>query len=133
MPLLRALLQDLGVLLVVMGVYAWANHRLAEPEARAFAFTTLVIANLALILSNRSRSRSLLASLRAPNATLWIVTGLTLGFLALSLYVPGLPAYFASRPCRWPNWPSHSGWGWPAWSGSSSSKRLDLFQYPQCA
>ncbi len=93
-----ALLQGLGVLLVVMGAYAWANHRLAEPEARAFAFTTLVIANLALIFSNRSRSRALLASLRAPNATLWIVTGLTLGFLALSLYVPGLAGAFRFAP-----------------------------------
>jgi Ca2+-transporting ATPase len=89
-----ALLQGLGVLLVVMGAYAWAHGRLAEPETRAFAFTTMVIANLALIFSNRSRSRSLLESLRAPNATLWIVTGLTLGFLALSLYLPFLAGVF---------------------------------------
>ncbi|MFN3397696.1 MAG: cation-translocating P-type ATPase, partial [Sulfurimicrobium sp.] len=70
-----ALLQGIGVLGVVLGAYAWADGRLAEPEARAFAFTTLVIANLALIFSNRSRSRSLLASLRTPNKTLQIVVG----------------------------------------------------------
>jgi len=88
--LVLALLQGIGVLLVVMGAYAWANRRLAEPEARAFAFATLVIANLALIFSNRSGTRTLLASLRSPNATLWVVTGVALGCLALSLYLPFL-------------------------------------------
>jgi Ca2+-transporting ATPase len=93
-----ALLQGVGVLGVVLGAYAWADGRLAEPEARAFAFTTLVIANLALIFSNRSRTRSLLASLRVPNPILWIVTGLTLGLLALSLYLPVLANLFRFAP-----------------------------------
>ena len=93
-----ALLQGIGVLAVVMLAYAWAAHRLGEPEARAFAFTTLVVANLALIFANRSRSNALLASLRTPNATLWIVTALTLVFLALSLYVPGLAGLFRFAP-----------------------------------
>ena len=86
------------MLAVVMLAYAWADHRLGEPEARAFAFTTLVVANLALIFANRSRSNALLASLRTPNATLWIVTALTLVFLALSLYVPGLAGLFRFAP-----------------------------------
>ena len=93
-----ALLQGVGVLLVVMAAYAWADHRLAEPEARAFAFTTLVLANLALIFSNRSRTHTLLASLRTPNATLWIVTGVTFGFLALSLYLPFLAGALRFSP-----------------------------------
>jgi Ca2+-transporting ATPase len=89
-----ALLQGLGVLAVVMGAYVWANSQLDEPEARAFAFTTLVIANLAMIFADRSRTGSLLASLRAPNPILWIVTGLTLIFLGLSLYQPFLADLF---------------------------------------
>ncbi len=93
-----ALLQGIGVLGVVMGAYGWADGRLSETEARAFAFTTLVIANLALIFSNRSRTRSLLASLRAPNPILWIVTAVTLGFLALSLYLPSLSGVFRFAP-----------------------------------
>jgi len=93
-----ALLQGIGVLGVVMGAYVWADGRLSETEARAFAFTTLVIANLALIFSNRSRTRSLLASLRAPNPILWIVTAVTLGFLALSLYLPSLSGVFRFAP-----------------------------------
>ncbi|HUW38558.1 MAG TPA: cation-translocating P-type ATPase [Rhodocyclaceae bacterium] len=93
-----ALLQGLGVLLIVMGAYAWASHRLNEPEARAFAFTTLVIANLALIFSNRSRTQQWSAMLRTPNPVLWLVTGATLGFLALALYLPLLARLFRFAP-----------------------------------
>jgi len=83
-----ALLQGSGVLAVVLGAYAWANHRLPESEARAFAFAVLVVANLALILSNRSGTRSLWASLRTPNITLWVVIGLALALLLSALYFP---------------------------------------------
>ena len=94
MTLVLALLQGIGVLLVVMGAYAWSTTRLTENEARAFTFATLVIGNLALIFSNRSRTGSILASLRVPNRTLWIVSGVTLGFLALALYLPWLTRLF---------------------------------------
>lgn len=93
-----ALLQGIGVLAVVMGAYGWAAHRLDEPEARAFAFATLVVANLTLIYANRSRVQSLLAALTAPNPILWIVTGATLGFLALALYLPFLAGVFRFAP-----------------------------------
>ncbi len=93
-----ALLQGVGVLLVVMGAYAWADHRLAEPEARAFAFTTLVVANLALIYANRSRAHTLMAALRTPNPILWGVTGVTLVLLACALYVPFLTNVFRFAP-----------------------------------
>ncbi len=100
--LLLAFLQGMGVLLVVMAAYAWGSHRLAEPEARALAFATLVVANLALIFSNRSRRGSLWASLRVPNATLWIVSGLTLGLLLLALYWPLLAGVLHLAPLPWP-------------------------------
>jgi Ca2+-transporting ATPase len=93
-----ALLQGMGVLVVVMGAYAWADGRLAETEARAFAFTTLVVSNLALIYVNRSRSQTLLAALTTPNPILWIVTSATLGLLALSLYLPLLADIFQFAP-----------------------------------
>ncbi len=93
-----ALLQGIGVLLIVIGAYAWASHRLNEPEARAFAFATLVIANLALIFSNRSRSQAWLALLRPAKPILWIVTGATLGLLALALYLPPLAQLFRFAP-----------------------------------
>jgi P-type Ca2+ transporter type 2C len=83
-----ALLQGLGVLAVVMAAFAWVSPRIPEPEARAFAFATLVMGNLALILSNRSASRSLWATLRTPNRTLWVVVGLAFALLLAALYMP---------------------------------------------
>jgi len=83
-----ALLQGLGVLAVVMAAFAWASPRSPESEARAFAFTTLVVGNLALILSNRSATRSLWATLHTPNKTLWVVVGLAFALLLAALYIP---------------------------------------------
>ena len=83
-----ALLQGLGVLAAVLGAFAWARTGLSEPQARAFAFTTLVVGNLALILSNRSATRSLWAMLRVPNRTLWWVVGLAFALLMAVLHVP---------------------------------------------
>ena len=97
-----ASLQGLGVLAVVLGAYAWADHRLPENEARAFAFATLVVANLALIFSNRSGTRSLWASLRTPNRTLWVVVGLALALLLSALYLP-----WAVRVLRFTPLPAH--------------------------
>ncbi len=83
-----ALLQGLGVLAVAMAAFAWASPRIPEPEARAFAFATMVTGNLALILSNRSATRSLWATLRTPNRTLWVVVGLAFALLLAALYIP---------------------------------------------
>ncbi len=83
-----ALVQGLGVLVAVLGAFAWAGPRIPEPEARAFAFATLVVGNLALILSNRSAKRSLWATLHTPNRTLWVVVGLAFALLLAALYVP---------------------------------------------
>ncbi len=83
-----ALIQGLGVLAVVMAAFAWASTRIPEPEARAFAFATLVVGNLALILSNRSATRSLWATLHTPNRTLWGVVGLAWALLLAALYIP---------------------------------------------
>lgn len=83
--LILALVQGLGVLAVVMAAFAWASERIPEPEARAFAFSTLVVSNLALILSNRSTTRSVWATLRTPNRTLWAVLGLASALLLAAL------------------------------------------------
>ena len=80
--------QGLGVLAVVLAAFAWASPRIPEPEARAFAFATLVVGNLALILSNRSSTRSLWATLHTPNRTLWVVVGGAFVLLLAALYIP---------------------------------------------
>lgn len=96
--LVLALLQGLGVLLVVMGAYAWGATWLSEAAARAFAFTTLVMGNLALIFSNRSTKTSLLASLRVANRALWMVASATTALLALTLYQPWVSGLFRFAP-----------------------------------
>jgi Ca2+-transporting ATPase len=103
MTLALALLQGLGVLAVVLGAYAWSATWLTEPAARAFAFCTLVIGNVALIFSNRTGSATLWASLRVPNRTLWAVTAITLGLLALTLYLPWLTKLFFFAPLSAPD------------------------------
>ena len=91
----RSVLEGLAVLAVVLAVFAVALYRgQGEAEARALCYTTLIIANLGLILTNRSRTRTILATLRTPNAALWWVLGGATVFLSLVLSVPGLRSLF---------------------------------------
>lgn len=92
--LARTLAMGLGPLLAVALAYGWALGALAPAQARAFGFTTLVFANLSLILVNRAAGASLIGSLRQPNRILWLVVAAALGLLALALYVPWLAAVF---------------------------------------
>ncbi len=87
--LLLSLLQGASVLVIALAVFAIAHLR-GEPETntRALTFTTFVIANLALILANRSWTRLIVATLRSPNPALWWVIGGALAVLAFVLYVP---------------------------------------------
>jgi Ca2+-transporting ATPase len=90
-----ALLQGLSVLVIVLAIFAIALYRgRSAEEARALTFTTLVIANLGLILTNRSWSRSILATLATPNAALWWVLGGAAAFLGVVLSVPALRHLF---------------------------------------
>ena len=95
-----ALVQGFGMLLAVIGAYAWSLQWLDEPGARTFAFTTLVMGNLALIHSNRSQTASLWDCLRVPNRTLWLVTAATLSLLGLVVYQPYLAGLFYFAPLQ---------------------------------
>jgi len=87
--LLVSLLQGASVLLIAMTVLFIAHWR-GEPETntRALTFTTFIIANLALILANRSWTRTILATLYNPNPALWWVIGGTLAALTLVNNIP---------------------------------------------
>ena len=89
-----SLLQGL-IVLIVVGVVFRIGLGAGEFEARALTFTTLVIANLGLILTNRSWSRTIFGTLRSRNAALWWVIGGTLVVLGLVLYVPALRNIFS--------------------------------------
>ncbi|MDA8387100.1 MAG: cation-translocating P-type ATPase [Nitrospiraceae bacterium] len=93
--LFSSLLQGGGVLAAVLAVFLAAVFLgRPVPQARALGFTTLVIANLALIFSNRSRTRSFADSLRVKNRALWWVVGGAAIFLAAVLYEPSLRGAF---------------------------------------
>ena len=90
-----SLLQGLSVMIILLGVFVISLKRgQSEEDARALTFTTLIIANLALIFTNRSWTRIVLGTLLSPNAALWWVTGGALAFLGLALYVPVLRNLF---------------------------------------
>lgn len=90
-----ALLQGVGILLVLLVVFVTALYRgQGELDARALTFTTLIIANLSLILTNRSWSRTIGATLRSPNVALWWVLWGALVFLGVVLYLPFLRHLF---------------------------------------
>lgn len=96
---LLTILQGAAMLIVVVLVYAYGLQRgMADAEARAMAFTTIVLGNLGLILANRSRTRSLLSTLRFPNRALYWVIGGTLAGLVVTLYVPYLSQLFRFAP-----------------------------------
>ena len=91
----RSFFQGLCVLAIVLAVFvAVMGISQNELEARAASFTTLVIANLGLISSNRDWTQSFLKTLRTRNAALWWVSGGTALFLFLALTIPSIQSLF---------------------------------------
>ena len=90
-----SLLQGFVVLFIVLIIYMLALYQgKGEMEARALAFTTLIIANIGLIFTNRSWTRTIVSMLTSPNKALWWVLSGALLFLGLVLYTPGLRDLF---------------------------------------
>jgi len=90
-----SLLQGLSVLGIVLAVFWIALYRgQGEQDARALTFCTLIIANLCLIMTNVSWSRTIFSTLRSSNKALWMVLMGALIFLGLVLYVPFLRDLF---------------------------------------
>ena len=96
---LLSLMQGIVVLIVVLGVFllalSWGE---SEQEVRALTFTTLMISNLGLILTNRSWSRTFVATMRYPNMALLPVVAGAILFLGVVLYVPFFVTLFRFSP-----------------------------------
>ena len=90
-----SLIQGTVVLMSILAVFI-ISRGLGQGElhARAMCFTTLIVANLGLILTNRSWSRTILATLATRNVALWAVTAGAAAFLGLVLYIPFLRQLF---------------------------------------
>jgi len=93
--LLVSIMQGFSVLAIVLAVYCFSVSQGQSVNAsRALTFTTLVIANLGLIFTNRSWSKTVVSTLRNKNNAFWIVTAGTILFLGLILLVPFLQSLF---------------------------------------
>jgi Ca2+-transporting ATPase len=90
-----SLLQGATVLLVVLSVYVLSLYRgQGALDARTLCFTTLIVANIGLILTNRSWFRGIFSTFNSPNAALWWVLGGAALFLGAALYLPFLKELF---------------------------------------
>ena len=90
-----SLLQGAIVLLVVLSVYVLSLYRgQGALDARTLCFTTLIVANIGLILTNRSWFRGIFSTFNSPNAALWWVLGGAALFLGAALYLPFLKELF---------------------------------------
>jgi Ca2+-transporting ATPase len=121
--LVLSLLQGFVVLAVVLAIYLIACARgLSEDEVRALTFTTIVVANLCLILTNRSWSETIVSTLRSYNRALfWVFSG-ALVCLALVLYVPVLRDLFLFGPLDLPDL------FLCVWAGAASILWFELFK-----
>ena len=89
-------LQGMVLLITVLTIFGFAYYKgMGADEARTLTFTTLVLASIGLIFTNRSWSRSALATLQSPNAALWWVTSGAVAILATVLFFPALSRLFS--------------------------------------
>jgi Ca2+-transporting ATPase len=84
-------MQGVGILIISLLVY-FVGLKLgySEKSVRTLTFVTLIVSNIAVILSNRSWTSGLFAILRTPNkAVSWIIGGAVI-FLIMILNIPFL-------------------------------------------
>ena len=84
-------MQGVGILIISLLIYFIGlkiGH--SEKSVRTLTFVTLIVSNIAVILSNRSWTSGIFTILRTPNkAVTWIVSGAVI-FLILILNIPFL-------------------------------------------
>jgi len=92
----HGLLQGGLLLVVALVIFGFTLYQgIGADEARALTFTTLVLASIGLIFTNRSWSKSALATLKIPNPALWWITMSAMAILALVLLLPELSRLFS--------------------------------------
>ncbi len=88
-------MQGVAILLIVFAVYFFGlKLGYSEAEDRALAFTTLIAANIAVILSNRSWTTNIFRIISTSNRTVKWVAGGAAVFLTIVLKVPFLHDLF---------------------------------------
>jgi Ca2+-transporting ATPase len=91
----RSLLEGTGAMLMSLAVY-FTTLRLGygQLDVRTLTFSTLIVANLALIFANRSFTRPVFVGWRTPNAAMWTLFAGALALLTAVLFVPPLRVLF---------------------------------------
>ena len=93
-----SILQGLSVLAVSIGVFLYAARNHTEDASRALTFATLVVAFVAVILVNRSWSRSFISMVNVPNVAMrWVILG-TAALLVVVLTAPPVQRVFHFAP-----------------------------------
>jgi Ca2+-transporting ATPase len=88
-------LQGSLLLLMVMGVYFFSLHEgHTEGEVRAIAFSSLIVGNIFLILTNLSKTRSFLSVIMEKNIWIILIFATSLLMLLLIISVPSLQRVF---------------------------------------
>ena len=82
-------MQGVGILAFVLGIYFYSFYSgHSEGEIRAMAFMTLIVANISVIMSNRSWSRNFFEIMTIRNkAAGWVIGG-AIVFLILIMNIP---------------------------------------------
>lgn len=84
------------VLVMVMGVYFLSIHEgHTEGEVRAIAFSSLIVANIFLILTNLSKTRSFVAVFTEKNAAVLVILLAAILMLLLIISIPTLQQIFS--------------------------------------
>lgn len=100
----HGLMQGSVLLAVVLAIFGYSLFRgLGADEARALTFTTLVLASIGLIFTNRSWSKSALATIKIPNPALWWIAMSATAILTLVLILPELSRLFSFSVLQGPD------------------------------
>jgi Ca2+-transporting ATPase len=95
---ITSLIQGILMLSIATITYWWAIRDHGENAARALCFTTLVVCNIGMILTNRSYYRSIISTIGIPNSALWWVLGAAMAMLSCGLFIPFLQGLFRFAP-----------------------------------
>jgi len=88
-----------GIALAVLGVYFVTMQRGdSAAVVRTLVFSTLVICNILLTLTNRSMTQSVIQTLGVPNRWLWLMIAATFGLLLATLLLEPARQLFGFAP-----------------------------------
>ncbi|MBS1187611.1 MAG: yloB [Burkholderiaceae bacterium] len=100
--LLLGVRQGLTLLLLLLGIYSIARTAGLDPDqARALAFTAMIVGDVWLIFMNRSWTQPAWQAIVRPNRALWGVLAAATGMLLLALFAPPVSQLFHFGETAW--------------------------------